>query len=757
MAFWNRQKQIASEVEVLEPIFGGSGGMSKVSFGQRTPASELAKRYGMMVHRCVTIKSQTAAKVPVRLYAIGNKTQTMKAKALCPLEVEGDTKSFLQGRMSVTPTVKAQSKLRGNMDNLTEITKHPLLDLLQDINPHTEGFSWRESVYADLDLFGSSYSAKVQSVESRPPSSLWRLQPQLTSPIPDPNTFIGGFEYGSGASKKKFQPQDILWFRTFDPMNPLGGFSPLEAWLKTVDAEQKHAAFIDWIYDNGGSPDYIVQAEDGMSTDQKKLFRREWKKMFSRLFNRRENIAIMSGKGSVTPLGRTPRDLESVAQDTLLRDKIAIAFGVPKSLITSDDVNLANAREGSVTFMRNSIMPMVQRVEDTLNEQLTEMWSDRLILIHDNPILEDRKIIIEERDSMLRSGYSIDEVREWEGRPQLGTAESTVPMIRTDVMPLDMMQNVFNPLPPAKPKSVEPKTKALEPQVDVLSHKSVLFGDQELGCNCGSKAFEEQDIPEVFIDDVNKELRKMDKDVVKMLRAADSGKAQVSAVLNSGQIEAILFGNESKAWAKGLTKANAVHLATAVNEAGVAALESVTVATPAEGTVAFNLQNTRVVDWLDDESRRIGKAATDTHRASLRRILIAGAEKGISPAGMAREMQGLMSAGESVFSKGQATRIARTESRFAQTAGKIAGWGQSTVVEGKEFLLAPEACPYCAAVDKMFEGRSLPLNKPFFKKGDELSPVGKGNVMKIDYSDLQGPPIHPHCRCTVIPTLKKKL
>ena len=68
---------------------------------------------------------------------------------------------------------------------------------------------------------------------------------------------------------------------------------------------------------------------------------------------------------------------------------------MPKSLITSDDVNLANAKEGSITFLRNSVMPMVQKVEDTLNELLVPMWSDRLVLVHDSPIIEDKQIMID--------------------------------------------------------------------------------------------------------------------------------------------------------------------------------------------------------------------------------------------------------------------------------------------------------------------------------------------------------------------------
>lgn len=132
-----------------------------------------------------------------------------------------------------------------------------------------------------------------------------------------------------------------------------------------------------------------------------------------------------------------------------------------------------------------------------------------------------------------------------------------------------------------------------------------------------------------------------------------------------------------------------------------------------------------------------------------------GVREGMGPGGIVRELRGLQEGGKGVFSRYQAERIARTETRFAQTAGRIEGWQQSGVVSGKEFLLAPEACVYCASVARQYKGKSVPLGQPLFTKGDTITPVGGGRDMKVDYSDLQGPPIHPNCRCNLIPTILK--
>ena len=762
MAFWNRTKLIESEGEVLEPIFGAAGSMPRTPLGTRVSPHELLKRYGMMVHRCVTIKSQTAASVPMRLFALGNPKQMSKSHAIRSREVDAETRAFLQGRMSVAPAAKARSKLRGNMERLVEITEHPLLDLLSDVNPYTEGFGWRESLYADLDIFGRSYHALVRQYPNKPPTSIWRMQAQDVKVLPSVETFVKGFEYGSGTDKKVFDPDDVLWFRTYDPFDPLGGFGPLEAWLQTVDAEFHHAAFVDWIYQRGGSPDYVVTAKNGMSVEQRKAFRSDWRKMFGRLFNRKENVAILSGDGAITALGRAPKELESVEQDAALRDKIAVAFGVPKSLITSDDVNLANAREGSITFMRNSIWPMVQRVEDTLNEHLVPLWSDRLMLVHDNPVAEDRQIVMEERQSMLTSGFSVDDIRAMEGRQLLGTPDAETPLVRTDVMPLELVAGGFPPQEPPQAAQLASAPQVVKGAAErqEVSHRALLMGEAHLdGCRHDrwAKAFDPANTPTDFVDALEVVFKSINDQVIKSVRSLKSGRGRtkqpVAVVFNEEHIGKILSEKEVAAWTAEVSAAAAPHVGALVEAAGVTSMQSATLAVGAEfgaEAAAFNMQNTRVADWIARQTDEIGRGCTATHTKELRKIMERGAREGLSPGQLASEMRKVQKDGKGVFSRYQAERIARTEAAFAGTAGQIEGWKQSGVVEGKKFTTAGDPCELCEAVKAEYGGRTLPLDYTMYHKDDTIV-LESGKEIVLDYSDLLGPPIHPNCLCDLSP------
>ena len=103
---------------------------------------------------------------------------------------------------------------------------------------------------------------------------------------------------------------------------------------------------------------------------------------------------------------------------------------------------------------------------------------------------------------------------------------------------------------------------------------------------------------------------------------------------------------------------------------------------------------------------------------------------------------------------------------FAFTAGTIEGWQQSGVVVGKQFVLAPDACPWCQSIAATFgdgsgsfsDNPTVPLDEPLMRMGgpDLVADFdGKTRSMAIDYADMNGPSVHPHCRCSLRAVLQE--
>jgi len=103
------------------------------------------------------------------------------------------------------------------------------------------------------------------------------------------------------------------------------------------------------------------------------------------------------------------------------------------------------------------------------------------------------------------------------------------------------------------------------------------------------------------------------------------------------------------------------------------------------------------------------------------------------------------------MNKYRAERIARTEVIRAQNFGAEQSYLQSQVVAYKEWFTAADErrCPFCASL----HGRQIRLNNNFHNLGDilESSDGEKIQRLRLDYEEIKRPPLHPHCRCTLIP------
>jgi HK97 family phage portal protein len=402
---------------------------------QRIPLEQLIGRFQMWAYRCSSLNAQVAASVPFKLVRVVRNQQTRRDLCRSCLPYREPSKkelAYLRGRLDVRPSASVTKLVQGATDDLVVIDRHPLIDLLHDVNPWQDGYAFREGRYTDLQLTGRAYTLVVGE---EIPAELWRIMPHKCRVLKDAVDFVGGFAVGSGSDEQLYRPDEVLWYRMFDPLDPWGGIGPLEAWLRTVDSSLEVQGFQSDLMRNHGTPDGIITTEGAMSDTQKRAFRRDWRRMFGSMFRRRESIGFLSN-AKYERISQTNRELEFTQSMQILRDFVGQAFGVPKPLLTADDVNRTNAREARTQHMELTIWPMVQRVEDVDNAQLAPRYGDDLAIMHENPIPEDEAIRIQERASLLSSGYSVNEVRIDEGREPLEDANADVPMLAAGLVPL---------------------------------------------------------------------------------------------------------------------------------------------------------------------------------------------------------------------------------------------------------------------------------------------------------------------------------
>lgn len=763
MRLFRRKAQDANDI--YEPLVrtGFGGNTYVMDQRQRAQVKDLIHRYGRWVHLCTTINAQAAAAIKPRLFIVGGSADAVRRSKI-GRAVDCKTMDFLRGRGGIDPGQHI-SKAMAVTDDIAEVTEHPALTAFNDANPHEERFSFWEGVYSDLQIAGRSFSLMTTATdaENAPPEGFWRMMPQYTTPLPgEDGEFLKGFQYKVGTDSKVYRPDEVMWFKVYDPSNPWGGVGRLEAWLKTVDADWAIVAYQEWLFRRGGSPDYVVVSKDAKMTDpQKKAFRAEWLRMFGALARRRSNLAFASGDIDLKKMQESMRDMEYQKGREIVRDEICTAFGVPKAIITSDTSNRAVADAALIQHMRYTVWPMVLRVQERINQQIMPRWSDRLLIVHDNPIPEDRALLIQDRESKLRSGYSVNQIRLSEGEPALDDPAADVPMVAAGIVPLGTPPpSAFPPVPVQDETETETAKSAGQtksPVIDtdkavsetatnvkraetVISMKAWHMGEID-PCSCHkTKADEGQPARD---DDFS------DGDNPKMAKAiADEQHEKLAGVESSVQaggddvnVSAVM--GDSDEWARDMAAVVNNPVAAAVEVAGSSAVQALEVG------ISFDMQNRRAIDYVKDTSRRIGNQTTDTFRNQIAAAIEAGLEKGESTDQIAKRLQAV----DELIGR-KAKMIARTETAFATIEGSVQGWEQSGVVRGKKWLLAPDACEFCRSVAKEYDQKVLDLRKEFKPLGSRVqSADDPTKFLAVDYVALNGPPLHPNDRCDLVPVL----
>ena len=150
-----------------------------------------------------------------------------------------------------------------------------------------------------------------------------------------------------------------------------------------------------------------------------------------------------------------------------------------------------------------------------------------------------------------------------------------------------------------------------------------------------------------------------------------------------------------------------------------------------------------IQDYFDSRSTLLADEVNDETAKQLRASLAEGVKAGESSYQLRARVEAVMGSASTM----RADRIARTEVARAQGYADITAWSQSGVVSGKEWFTARDekVCIWCNSLD----GKVYGLEDNIFAKGESLTVDGK--TQHYNYDDVPSAPLHPQCRCTILP------
>ena len=233
--------------------------------------------------------------------------------------------------------------------------------LLINPNPQDDGTEILQNVCEDLLLFGNSYLEKVKTANGDL-AELYTLDGTITRTRVDGHGLILGYEQDSGAGVR-FEPEDVGLFRLSTKGGSVLGTSPLNSLILTVEADLHAQKYNLAFLKNGARPRGIFGSKS--ATKEQIRRNREYMKTEAGGSQNAGKDLFLEGDVEYKELQKTPQDIQFLDLRRLNREEILSVYGVPPSkigIIESGNIGGGSGDSQDTTFKQEVVKPMQRRI-----------------------------------------------------------------------------------------------------------------------------------------------------------------------------------------------------------------------------------------------------------------------------------------------------------------------------------------------------------------------------------------------------------
>lgn len=224
---------------------------------------------------------------------------------------------------------------------------------------------------AAMLMYGAAFLLKTKAKYPLNGKLQW-LNPATMRVITDQAKGIVGFEQTVGATARKYAPEEMVYFHSWNPDDDLGpGVAPMSVALAAAGLASNANTWASKFFENGAIPSVILTTDQNPPDNEIDRVRTVWKQMYRGVQNAFRTAILRYGL-KPTIIGSPIKDLAMKELMSGAREQIGIAFGVPASLLGDEAANYATASEGRAGFWQDTIVPEATLIQATINEQLFE-------------------------------------------------------------------------------------------------------------------------------------------------------------------------------------------------------------------------------------------------------------------------------------------------------------------------------------------------------------------------------------------------
>ena len=352
-------------LDAFHGIPGDAGDLIATDAGQA-----LAFQRSAWVYRCVKVRAQTLASVPLEIHLL-------------------DDQPF---------------------------NEHPFATALRDITM----LMYRTE--CDMAIFGRGYWLIRGNKMPR------RLNPQTIDVVADDRGIQRFKHIINGQTIAAYTPQQVVYFYDYNPDDDLGGIAPVSLALGGVRVTENIGSFAEYYFENNAMPAGILVSVNRLVESDRERVLAEWKNKFQGV-DKSHGMALLDG-GNITYQAVTPplTDLAMTELSEKEQREIAAALGVPLTVaLMTDAANYATMKEQHVMLYTSTVLPELGLLVNIMNRQLLPRYGieNAKIVVNADEIevlQEDRTEITQRNQMGVGAGYlSINEARDREHLEPLAT------------------------------------------------------------------------------------------------------------------------------------------------------------------------------------------------------------------------------------------------------------------------------------------------------------------------------------------------
>lgn len=274
------------------------------------------------------------------------------------------------------------------------------------------------------------------------------LPPQSTAPIPDPKTFVSGYEVLMPNGDKVFlKPQDVVWIRRPHPLDPYLSLTPMESAGIAIEIENLAKLYNRNYLLNDGRPGGLLVLRGEIDDDDKDELRNRFRGNLGKV----GQTSVISADDGVdfVDTSSNPRDAAYIQMRQITKEEILASFGVPESVIgNAAGRTFSNAGEEIRVFWNETMAPHLEVLARALDELDDDHYID--FDTSDVPVLilakqESERYLMQELQAGL---ISVNEYRTGTGRKDVEADLADSLLMNPNLTPI---ANTKKPMPTQQP------------------------------------------------------------------------------------------------------------------------------------------------------------------------------------------------------------------------------------------------------------------------------------------------------------------